>query len=67
MRDGCPVYTPQGDPALDPGDTLKRSDYTAANAALKTDRSHQVPLASFTGTDHWRDTNYWGSIRSKEK
>lgn len=50
------------DPALDPGDTLERSDYTGANAALKTDRGHQVPLASFTGTDHWRTTNYLSNI-----
>ena len=37
-------------------------DYTGANAALGTDRGHQAPLASFAGTDHWRDTNVLSNI-----
>ena len=35
--------------------TLEPADYRVANAALQTDRGHQAPLASFTGTDHWQD------------
>lgn len=39
----------KADPSLDDVETLEPDDYKGANAALKTDRGHQVPLASFTG------------------
>ena len=42
--------------------TLEPDDYRGANAALQTDRGHQAPLAAFTGTDHWRETNYLSNI-----
>ena len=38
------------------------SDYTDTNAELGTERGHQAPLASFTGTAHWKDTNYLSNI-----
>ncbi len=50
------------DPWLDPNETLQPGDYDGANAALGTDRGHQAPLAAFSGTDHWRDTNYLSNI-----
>ena len=43
---------------VDPGP----DDYRGANAALHTDRGHQAPLGSFTGTAHWLDTNYLSNI-----
>lgn len=54
----------KSDPALDPTETLepRPDDYRRANSVLGTDRGHQVPLASFTGTPHWRDTNYLSNI-----
>jgi len=54
----------KADPALDPSETLEPQpdDYRRANAVLGTDRGHQVPLASFTGTPHWRTTNYLSNI-----
>ncbi len=52
----------KADPLLEDRETLEPDDYKDANAELKTDRGHQVPLASFTGTTHWRDTNYLSNI-----
>lgn len=50
------------DPWLADNETLEPEDYTGANAALGTQRGHQVPLASFTGTVHWVTTNYLSNI-----
>lgn len=52
----------RADPLLDENETLEPDDYKDAHATLKTDRGHQVPLASFTGTEHWKDTNYLSNI-----
>jgi endonuclease G len=54
------------DPLLAGHETLEPSDYTGANAALGTERGHQVPLASFTGTAHWKDTNYLSNITPQQ-
>ncbi len=37
-------------------------DYGDANARLGTERGHLAPLASFKGSEHWRDTNYLSNI-----
>lgn len=50
------------DPLLDNDETLEPADYTDAHAELGTDRGHQAPLASFTGTVHWKDTNFLSNI-----
>ena len=50
------------DPRLADDETLESSDYAGANAALQTDRGHQAPLASFSGTDNWAATNYLSNI-----
>ncbi len=52
----------KADPALAGDETLEPDDYRGANAALGTDRGHQAPLASFTGTDAWETTNYLSNI-----
>lgn len=52
----------QADPLLPNSRTLEPEDYDDANAELSTDRGHQAPLASFTGTEHWRDTNLLSNI-----
>jgi len=52
----------RADPWLSATSTLEPDDYRGANAALHTDRGHQAPLGSFTGTAHWRDTNYLSNI-----
>ncbi len=52
----------KADPWLDEDETLEPSDYDGANAALKTDRGHQAPLASFKGTDYWKETNFLSNI-----
>ncbi len=52
----------RADPWLPASSTLEPDDYRGANAALRTDRGHQAPLASFAGTAHWRDTNYLSNI-----
>ncbi len=52
----------KADPLLDDAETLEPEDYKAAHATLHTDRGHQAPLASFTGTPHWKDTNYLSNI-----
>jgi len=52
----------QADPWLDEKETLEPSDYSGAHAALKVDRGHQAPLASFKGTRYWSETNYLSNI-----
>lgn len=52
----------KADPLLDGDETLEPEDYKGANKALKVDRGHQAPLASFAGTIYWRDTNYLSNI-----
>ena len=52
----------RADPWLAANETLEPDDYIGANAALNTDRGHQAPLASFTGTDDWEATNYLSNI-----
>ena len=52
----------RADPYLSPEETLEPEDYEAANSALKVDRGHQVPLASFAGTEHAADTNFLSNI-----
>jgi len=50
------------DPWLSPEETLEPDDYTGAFNALKTDRGHQAPLAAFSGTSHWAETNFLSNI-----
>lgn len=52
----------KADPLLDASETLEPEDYNEAHDTLHTDRGHQVPLASFTGTTHWTDTNFLSNI-----
>ena len=52
----------KADPALASSETLEPADYRGANAVLGTDRGHQAPLASFTGTGDWEETNYLSNI-----
>lgn len=52
----------KADPWLGKEETLEPADYKGANSALKTDRGHQAPLASFKGTDDWAETNYLSNI-----
>lgn len=50
------------DPLLAPNETLAPADYRHAHDTLGTDRGHQVPLAAFSGTDDWSQTNYLSNI-----
>lgn len=51
------------DPLLDDSETLEPSDYIDANSSdLKSDRGHQAPLASFSGSRYWYETNYLSNI-----
>jgi endonuclease G len=52
----------KADPWLAEEETLEPEDYKGAHKALKTDRGHQAPLASFKGTDYWHETNYLSNI-----
>jgi len=52
----------KADPLLADSETLEPADYKQAHALLDTDRGHQVPLASFSGTPHWPETNYLSNI-----
>lgn len=52
----------KADPRLADDETLEPKDYDGAFAALKTDRGHQAPLASFTATPSWEATNYLSNI-----
>lgn len=50
------------DPDIPDNYELEPEDYKGAWRQIKTDRGHQVPLASFTGTPHWEMTNYLSNI-----
>ncbi len=52
----------KADPDIAEADTLEPEDYRGANRVLRTDRGHQVPLASFSGTKQWRQLNYMSNI-----
>lgn len=45
------------DPWLDPTETLAEPQYSDAPATLHIDHGHQAPLAAFSGTPQWDDTN----------
>jgi endonuclease G len=50
------------DPWLPPTETLDPKDYDDAPGVLGIDRGHQAPLAAFSGTSFWRDTNILTNI-----
>lgn len=52
----------RADPLLEGRETLELDDYKGAHAALRVDRGHQAPLASFSGTPQWAETNYLSNI-----
>lgn len=52
----------QKDPLLADNETLSPTDYDGANEKLGVDRGHQSTLTSFTGTQHWKDTNILSNI-----
>ncbi|MDB1124720.1 DNA/RNA non-specific endonuclease [Vibrio algarum] len=49
-------------PLLSEDERLEEKDYKNAYKQLKTDRGHQVPLASFTGNKYWYTLNYLSNI-----
>lgn len=52
----------RADPELPPEETLEPEDLRGAHARLKTDRGHQVPLASFSGTGQYRELAYTSNL-----
>jgi len=54
------------DPDIAPNDTLELQDYRGAPRSLSIDRGHQAPLASFTGSDYWPETNYLSNITPQD-
>ncbi|MEW9853863.1 DNA/RNA non-specific endonuclease [Novosphingobium sp. M1R2S20] len=50
------------DPSLAADETLTPDAYDGANRVLRTDRGHQAPLASFSGTPFATDTNILSNI-----
>lgn len=58
----------KADPLLSEDSTLEPSDYKGANnSALKADRGHQAPLASFAGSHYWAELNYLSNITPQNK
>ena len=45
------------DPWLDRSETLDEAQYAGAPGTLHIDHGHQAPLAAFSGTPQWDDTN----------
>lgn len=43
---------------LHPSETLSERQYAGAPSALHIDHGHQAPLAAFSGTPQWDDTNF---------
>ncbi|MET1254348.1 DNA/RNA non-specific endonuclease [Aliikangiella maris] len=52
----------RSDPSISASKTLEPADYNDAHAGINTDRGHQVPLASFSNTAYWSQTNYLSNI-----
>lgn len=52
----------RADPDLPESATLEPEDYRDAAATLKTDRGHQVPLASVAGMASWETANFLSNI-----
>ena len=52
----------EADPDLPADETLEPEDYSGAHATLGTDRGHQVPLASFSGTRRFEPLNYMSNL-----
>ncbi|WP_165356496.1 DNA/RNA non-specific endonuclease [Sphingosinicella sp. BN140058] len=52
----------QPDPWLEPDERLSVGSYDGAPAALRIDRGHQAPLASFSGTPQADETNILSNI-----
>ena len=52
----------KSDPSISSRYTLEPADYKDAWATIRTDRGHQVPLASFSNTPYWTYTNYLSNI-----
>jgi len=50
------------DDLIDDNDSLEEADYKNAFKALRTDRGHQAPLASFSGHKNWTELNYLSNI-----
>lgn len=50
------------DPWLAPEETLRPEDYDGASGLLLIDRGHQAPLAAFSGTPTWIDTDILSNI-----
>ena len=52
----------KADPRLPDEYQMEPSDYKGAWKTIGTDRGHLVPLASFTNTPYWTETNYLTNI-----
>lgn len=52
----------EADPWLAANERLTEGDYQGAPSALRVDRGHQAPLASFSGTAFAEDTNILSNI-----
>lgn len=52
----------RADPRLLPMETLEPADYKQMYAEIGMDRGHQAPLADFSGTHQWQETNYLSNI-----
>ena len=50
------------DPWLAPDETLDPGDYAGASATQHVDRGHQAPLAAFSGTPFWLETDILSNI-----
>jgi len=50
------------DPWLASDETLRPEDYDGASAALRVDRGHQAPLAAFSGSPFWLETDILSNI-----
>lgn len=57
----------KADPWLSPEETLAPGDYDGASTALSIDRGHQAPLAAFSGTPFWLDTDILSNITPQSK
>lgn len=57
----------QTEDMVDGSETLEPKDYDGAFRGLDTHRGHQAPLAAFSGTVYWRDTNFLSNITPQKE
>lgn len=56
----------KGDPSVPDEEELEKSDYNGGYDAIHINKGHQAPLASFSGSPFWYETNYLTNVTPQQ-